>query len=89
MGKLLIAPAVVIYAIGGLWGRFVALNIVHQVGGTILTIIAFFAAPIVLYLAPWYALIAKGDWFPLALIYGTTVLAGILFSIGQAIDDPR
>jgi len=89
MGKLFIAPAVVIYVVGGLWGLFVTLSIVYQVGGTLLTVVAFFLAPFVLYLAPWYVLLARGDWFPLALIYGTTVLSGLLFGIGQMFDDRR
>jgi hypothetical protein len=40
LGKLLKAPAFAIYLIGGLWGLFVTLNIVHDFGGTLLTIAA-------------------------------------------------
>lgn len=87
MGTLFKAPGAVIYIIGGLWGLFLCLSIVYHVGGIILTAVALILAPVVLYLAPFYAGFWQGDWFPLILIYGTGVVACGLFWVGAIIDD--
>jgi len=86
MGALFKAPAIAIYVIGALWGLWVCLSLVDGVGGTVLVIISLIIAPFILYLAPWYAVIAHGDWFPILLVYGSTFLAGGLFLIGNALD---
>ncbi len=86
MGNLFKAPAAIIYLVGGLWGLFVCLAIVEHVGGWVLAGIAFFLAPIVLYFAPFYAGFVEHDWFPTLLVYGTTVLAGVLYTIGDVVD---
>jgi len=52
------------------------------IGGTI----GFMFFPVTLYFAPWYEAIAKHNWFPIALVYGTTVAAATLYAIGAAID---
>ena len=75
MGIVFKAPAFVIFAVGGLWGLWVCLSLIHELGGFILTAVALFLAPFILYLAPWYAGFFKGDWFPVLLVYRTTQIA--------------
>jgi hypothetical protein len=86
MGAIFKVPGAIIYAVGGLWGLIVCLGIISDKFGTIGGIIAFFLFPFALYLAPWYAAFANGNWFPVLLVYGTSIVAAILFSIGSAID---
>jgi hypothetical protein len=86
MGLIFKIPAGIIYFGGGLWGLFVCLGIVVDELGFIGGTIAFFLFPVTLYFAPWYAAIAQGNWFPVFLVYGSTIAALILYGIGAAID---
>jgi len=75
----------VAYAIFGLWGFIVELAIVNYAAGFWGVVIAFVIAPITLVTAPWYALVAWGNWFPLLLVYGGGILAAVLCGIGTII----
>jgi hypothetical protein len=86
MGAIFKVPAGIIYLVGGLWGLIVCLGIVSDKFGAIGGVVAFFLFPVALYFAPWYAAFANGNWFPVLLVYGTSIGAAILFSIGSAID---
>jgi hypothetical protein len=86
MGMIFKGPAFALYAIAGIWSFFICMKIVYDLGGFILSAVALFLAPFVLYLAPWYLALFKGDWFPVALTYGGTIVAGILYAIGEWID---
>jgi hypothetical protein len=86
MGSIFKIPAGIIYVVGGLWGLFICLGIITDALGFIGGAIAFFLLPFTLYFAPWYAAIAKGNWFPLLLVYGSGIAAAILYAIGAAID---
>jgi hypothetical protein len=79
-------PAVLIFAVCGLWGFVLCLKIVTDHLGFIGGVIAFALAPVAFAFAPWYAGIADGNWFPLLLNYGGSISAGILYAIGGAID---
>lgn len=86
MGAIFKVTALIVYFVGGLWGLFMCLGIVVSKLGFIGGAIAFFFFPITLYFAPWYAALARDDWFPVSLVYGTSIGAAILYSIGSAID---
>ena len=86
MGAVFKIPAIIIYVVGGIWGLIICLGIVSSKFGVVGAVIAFFLLPITVYLAPWYAGIAQGNWFPVILVYGTGIGAMILHAIGSAID---
>ena len=86
MGNIFKVPAMIIYFIGGLWGLFLCLGIIYDKLGLIATILSFFVLPFTLYLAPWYVAIADGNWHPVMVIYGATVVAFLLAFIGSLID---
>jgi hypothetical protein len=86
MGALFKIPGGIVYFIGGLWGFFICLGIISDAIGFWGAAAAFILLPITVYLAPWYAALGKGNWFPLLVIYGSTFAAMILFAIGSAID---
>lgn len=89
MGLILKAPAFLIYVVAGLWGLIICFGIVQDALGTVVAVIAFFLAPFLLTLAPWYSGFALGDWFPLMLIYGGGIGATILFAIGTAMEGDK
>lgn len=71
----------------GIWDLRITYAIVNEVAGPIVAYISFLIAPIIFVLAPWYALIAWGDWHPLVIIYGGGVLVTLLFlASGAKID---
>ncbi len=86
MGAIFKVPAGIIYILGGIWGLLICLGIIYDAFGIVGAIIAFFVLPFTLYLAPWYAAFADGNWLPVMVIYGTTVIAGALFFIGALFD---
>ena len=89
MGSIFKVPAFAVYGIGALWGLWICVSLVYQLGGILLAAITLVLAPGLLYLAPWYAALFKGDWFPVILIYGTTILSCVLYFIGEVIDGRR
>ena len=85
MGIIFTAPGLLIYFICGIWGLIITFGIVQDVLGTVIAIASLLFAPILLALAPWYAGIAEGDWFPLMLIYVGSIVGSALVFIGSAI----
>jgi hypothetical protein len=89
MGMIFKVPAILIYVLGGIWGFFLCIGIVYDTLGFIGAVIAFFLLPFMLYLAPWYAGFADGNWLPVMVIYGATVAAAALFIVGGIIDGDK
>lgn len=85
MGAIFKIPAIIVYVLGGVWGLLVCLGILSTQFGVVGGVVAFFLFPITVYIAPWYAAIAHGNWFPLLLIYGSGLGAAVLMAIGNAI----
>ena len=77
----------IVAVIFGLWGFIIELTILCQVAGFGGVVIGFMLFPVMFLAAPWYALVAWGNWFPLLIVYGGGILAAVLFGIGSAIAD--
>lgn len=86
MGSIFKVPAGILYVVGGIWGLIVSIGIITSKFGALGGFVAFFLLPFTLYLAPWYVGFVEGNWFPVLLVYGTTIGSAILFGIGAAID---
>jgi len=74
----------VIWLLSGLWGMVLCFNIVADVFGNAIAFLSLLVAPALLGVAPIYALLANGDWLPLAVCYGGFFLG---FGIQALIDD--
>jgi hypothetical protein len=85
IGNCLSGVGMIGYWIAGLLGFIISLGIVHQVVGFWGVVIAFLLAPITFAVAPWYALIAWGNPFPLILNYGGLLFCALLQYIGGKI----
>lgn len=72
-----------IYIVCGLWGLFISFQIVASVFGEGIAFLSLVVAPALLAVAPLYALFSYGDWFPLAVVYGGTIVGGIFVTIGD------
>ena len=86
MGIIFKAPGYLIYFVSGIWGLVICFEIIEDLLGFALAIASLFVFPVALTLAPWYAALVSGDWFPLALVYGGGIAATILVYIGMLID---
>ncbi len=73
------------FAIFGLWGFIIELAIVNQAAGFWGVVIGIMLLLVTLVAAPWYALVALGNWFPLVIVYGGVIVAAALFGIGSVI----
>ncbi len=87
MGVIFKAPAFLIWSVSGFWGFFICFGIVQDALGTAVAVISLFFFPFLLVLAPWYAGLALGDWFPMVVTYGGGIAAFFLYGIGDTIDD--
>lgn len=85
LGSIFKVLAGIVFAIFGLWGLIIELAIVNQAAGFWGVVIGFLVLPITFAVAPWYALVAWGNWFPLVIVYGGGIAAAALFFIGSAI----
>ena len=87
MGIIFTGPGMLIYFVCGIWGAITCFQIVAENFGNILAIISLILAPTLLGLAPWYAGLSHGDWFPLLLVYGGGIVGTVLVTIGSKIDE--
>jgi hypothetical protein len=85
LGNIFKVLGVIAFVIFGLWGSILELAIVNHVAGFWGVVIAFTLLPVTFVVAPWYALVAWGNWFPLVIVYGGVMVAAILYGIGSAI----
>ncbi len=76
--------AQIVVGIAMLWGFIIQIAIVNKAAGFWGVVIAFLLLPLAFTVAPWYALVAWGDLFPLVSVYGLLILAGILYWLGSA-----
>jgi hypothetical protein len=86
MGSIFKVPAIIIYALGGIWGFFIMFQILNDAFGFIGAIISIIILPVVLYLGPLYVGFVDGNWFPATICYGSAALAIVLFFIGSYLD---
>jgi hypothetical protein len=75
----------IMFFVFGLWGFIVELAIVNHVAGFWGVVIGIMILPVTLIAAPWYALVAWGNWVPLAIVYGGGIVAAVFFGIGSLI----
>lgn len=83
------AIAILIGLLGVLYTIDISVSVVYETVGLLGTIFAFFLAPIVFALVPWYFLFSQGSWFPLIITYGTIPLAFSLFYLAESIKERR
>lgn len=75
----------IMFAIFGLWGFIIELAIVNHVAGFWGVVVGIMILPVTLVAAPWYALVAWGNWTPLIIVYGGGIAGGAFFWIGSLI----
>jgi hypothetical protein len=85
LGKVLCSFGYLVLIIAGIWGFWIELVIVHEAAGFWGMVIAFSILPLTYIAVPFYALIANGNWFPLALVYGGGLIGAAIFGTGQLI----
>ena len=76
-----------VWGIWGIVGLLVNLGVVHDaIGwGFFGIILAFIFFPFTITVAPFYALVAWGDWLPLIVTYGGGLMGIIIMVIGGII----
>jgi len=82
IGRFLQGLGVAVFAVTGLWGFFLCLDIVTKVAGFWGLVGAIFLTPVTFIAAPLYAGFAWHNWFPFILNYGGGIVGGALMGIG-------
>jgi len=85
VGGILKTIAVIMWIVVGLAGFLLELIIVEEAAGFWGVVLGITFLPAVLLAAPWYALVAWGNWLPLLVVYGGGISAAILYGVGSAI----
>ena len=73
--------SILIYVISGIWGLFICFTVVKDVFGPIIAFLGLIFFPFILTIAPWYALLANHDFYPLLIVYGGIILGTSCFRI--------
>jgi len=68
---------------GGIISLIICIGIVREVFGPAVSFLSLIIFPVLLTVAPWYALVAWGNWFPLVVVYGMGITVTILFHISS------
>jgi len=85
LGNILTGIGVICFIIFGILDLVITLGIVNKVVGFWGCVVGFTILPATFAVAPWYALIAWGNWFPLLVVYGGGILTAIFWGGGQLI----
>ncbi len=72
-------------AVFGIWGLIVCLSIVNRAAGFWGVVVGFVLLPVTFAAAPWYAVVASGDRFPVLLCYGGGIASAVFFGVGRGI----
>jgi len=85
LGSLFKILGVISGIVFGLWGLIVLVGVVNEVAGFFGVVVGFMLFPVMFVVAPFYALVAWGNWLPLIIVYGGGILTAILYGIGSLI----
>jgi len=85
LSKILLGFGYSIWTIAGFWGFCIELGIAHKLAGFWGVIIAIALLPLTLFVTPFYALLADGNWILLILIYGGTIIGVTFCSFSHSI----
>ena len=83
LGTGLRTVATILMIGGGFVGLFICIGIVREVFGHTVSYLSLIVFPVLLAVAPWFALFSWGNWFPLIFIYGCALVAGLLFGFAN------
>jgi len=83
LGYLLVGIGSLSFIIVAIWGFFIEILIVYGLFGYWGVFVGLVIFPIVFAVIPFYALIASGNWFLLAFIYGGIPVAVLLCICGS------
>jgi hypothetical protein len=86
-GRLLKGVGTLVWIVAGAWGFFLCLGIIAHAAGFWGIVAALFLGPVTFLAAPLYAGFEHGDWFPLILNYGGSLVGLVLMAIGGALSD--
>jgi len=85
IGAIIKGAGYLAWAIFGIWGAIVCFAIVNDVAGFWGIVLGLTFLPLTFAAAPWYAVVAWGNWFPLLICYGGVIAAYILYAVGSVI----
>lgn len=83
LGSILSIVTPILMFGGGIICLIICVGIVREVFGPAVSFLSLIIFPVLLAVAPWYALFAWGNWFPLVLTYGLGITITILFYISN------
>jgi len=73
---------IILYVGWGLWSLFAEVVIVNEVAGFWGIVIGMTVAPITFFVAPIYAVVEWGEWFPVVSIFGGGIFITIIYGLG-------
>lgn len=83
LGICISSIAVVLLVFGGLISLIICIGIVIEVFGSSIAFLSLIVFPLLITVAPLYALVALGNWFPIAFVYGLGITITVLFYLSK------
>ena len=87
MKSIFSIPAYFVMGITGLWSLVISLKIIAEEFGEFWAFVAFWIAPILLTVTPFYEGFKNSNWYLAILTYGGTALYFGLFSLAVIMED--
>lgn len=85
LGVLVFGAGIACALVFGGWSMLLATRLVSELAGVWAAIVAIILFPLTLIIVPWYAVVTRGDWTPVAVGYGGIFLAILLLGTGSAV----
>jgi len=83
LGYVFSVIAWLIYIVGGIYTLIICIAIARAVFGQVVAYLSLLVFPVLLMIAPWYAFLAWGNYYPLLIVYGIWITATILIVVSK------
>lgn len=83
LGTLLFIIAMLSYVVGGIYTLIICLAIVREVFGQVVAFLSLLVFPVLIVLAPWYAFLSWGNYYPLLVVYGIWIISTIFAGLSK------
>lgn len=83
MGRIFLGLSWIIALTGWAIGCYTSIMIILRDAGIIAGLISLIFLPLTLFLVPWYEFLQNSNWAPVAIVYGSSILALMLHFFGK------
>lgn len=87
MGKFFINLSWIITFVSWSIGSYISIEIILRDAGIVASLASLILLPLTLFLVPWYEFIQNSNWVPVAIVYGSSIFALVLYFFGKVSEE--